>query len=284
MPLLERGKPLMSELLWVLQECPHLEAHIKVLPDYCYNIFEVFKKTYFKGFPLLSETVIVSDQAGLKLAKTVAEAKGVVTVNWRNLGRMFGIVARCIRFAELESEAELISEGYGDLTPDKTKELLTFIFGMKWVEANHSLIANGSLEKLFSDKLTEFVASSVGGLQDIATNLECIAYHWSPSAMVELNDGFTEGFNSFLNLDGQLAGESPRAGIYSFLLLAWPEIKGMLESNPKKTVAALHEWMKPVMRIGVCTYVSIENLRDICEPPPRGIGLSLRPLKVRSSK
>jgi len=46
----------------------------------------------------------------------------------------------------------------------------------------------------------------------------------------------------------------------------------------------LHEWLQPFMRRDVITTIDIETLRDVCAPPPSGIGLSLRPLKVRSLK
>ena len=49
----------------------------------------------------------------------------------------------------------------------------------------------------------------------------------TPAGMVEITKGMAEGMESFINNDGQLVGESPRAGIYTFLLLEWPEIKGL---------------------------------------------------------
>ena len=52
----------------------------------------------------------------------------------------------------------------------------------------------------------------------------------------------------------------------------------MLESDPKKTLTDSHEWMKHFMRAGHTTYVEIDYLRDVCELPPKGIGLRLRPL------
>jgi hypothetical protein len=64
-------------------------------------------------------------------------------------------------------------------------------------------------------------------------------------------------------------------------LLAWPEIQTLLETTPKKTVSDLHEWMKPFMRVGITAYIEVNTLRDVCAPPPVGIGLSLRPLKSR---
>ena len=77
-PMVERGKPILVELKWVLLGRQNAEQHIKILPEYCYHIFDVFQKTYFKGFPLFHETVFIIDQAGFKAAKTIDEAKKVL--------------------------------------------------------------------------------------------------------------------------------------------------------------------------------------------------------------
>jgi hypothetical protein len=109
--------------------------------------------------------------------------------------------------------------------------------------------------------------------------LDAAAYYWSPAAMTEYNEGYAEGWTAFLDENGQLTGETSRSETYAFLLLAWPEIKAMLEANPRKTLSDLHEWLLPFMRVGASPYLDIEQLRDVCAPPPSGIGLSLRPLK-----
>ena len=93
-PLIERAKPLIGELIWILRDRPDLDMHKNVLPDYCYNVMDVFKRTLFKSFPLLTDTVYVMNQAGLEAAKNIAEAKKSVRVEWRNLGRLTGFGIR----------------------------------------------------------------------------------------------------------------------------------------------------------------------------------------------
>jgi hypothetical protein len=284
MPMIERGKPLVSEMLWVLLERRDWETHEKVLPDYCYNIFDVFQKTYFKGFPLFSETLVVIDQAGLKSAKTVEQTKKVLRINWKNMGRLFGMAARCIRFAEMETANGQDGDEFGDLTPEKTKELFTLICGRVWVENDLPVVNGGTVDEKLAALLNQYLAPWLAKLQAMHPKMNGLARTWSPAAMLQFHEGLAEGMEAFMNTDGRLVGESSRSGIYGFLLLAWPEVKAMLESTPKKTLSDLHEWMKPFMRVGITTYIEIETLRDVCAPPPSGIGLSLRPLKVRSAK
>jgi len=249
-----------------------------------YNIFDVFQRTYFKGFPLLSETVQVIDPAGLKLATTGDNLEKVLRIHWKNLGRMFGIGARCIRFAEVEAAEHIESDGFQEVAPERALELFAAICGRPWVAANLERIQTELPDKIFSEMLNQHLATWTASLVELAPKFAGLAGECSPEAMVQFSAGFTEGLQSFLNVDGLLAGESGRSGIYGFLLLMWPEIKAMLESDPKKTLSDLHEWMKPAMRLGLTAYIEIETLRDVCAPSPSGIGLSLRPLKTwRSS-
>jgi hypothetical protein len=281
LPMMERAQNIVPEMMWVLLECPEPERHVKVFPDYCYNIFDAFRRTYFKGFPLLSESVLITDPAGLASAKSLEQTKKVVRLDWRNLGRVVGIAGRCLRFAELESVDQLKEDIFGDLTPEKTEELFLVIFGRPWVVANLEMIKREPLEKVFTGMLNQYLAVWLAQLQAMQPKIDDLAYQWSAAAMEEFNQGLAEGCKAFMDVAGQLVGESGRSGIYCFLLFAWPEIKAMLESDPKKTMTDLHEWLKPFMRRGVITKIDIETLRDVCAPPPSGIGLSLRPLKSR---
>ncbi len=82
-----------------------------------------------------------------------------------------------------------------------------------------------------------------------------VAYLWGPEALADFNKGMALGLKSFLDEDGQRVGESIRANIYDFLLMAWPEIKEMLEVKRRKTVTDLHTWMLPFMRHGMTSLI-----------------------------
>ena len=279
MPLFERGKPLMTEMIWCLNDCPEVDQHSKLLPNYCYHIFAVFRKTCFKAFPALSETVLVKDQAGLASAKTIEETKKVLQLDWKNLGKVFSIAARCQRFAELEATCSEDGEDFVGGNPDKVKELFTLVLGRQWVAENQMRIATEMVDALALEILNSHLAPWLVTVQGLEPQFKELSYQWGSEAMDEFNKGNAEEFTGFLDVNGHLTGESVRAGIYGFLLLVWPEIQEMIEANPRKTLTDLHEWMQPYMRVGICPYVDIDALRDVCAPPPSGIGLSLRLLK-----
>ena len=284
-PILQRGEPIVLEMLWVLLGRQNPEQHKDLLPDYCYNILDVFRKTYFKGFPLLSETVLVTDQAGLVAAKSVEAAKKVVRLDWRNLGKLVGIGTRCVRFAELEAKDELDNEGFAKLTPEKVMRLFTLVCGNKWVAENQSKLEAEVTETILTELLNQHIASWITKIPAMLPKWNSLAYQWSAAAVAEFHAGVAEGTNCFLDVKGKLAGESGRSGIYVFLLLVWPEIRAMLESRPRKTLTDLHKWMQPFMRAGLTAYIEISTLRDVCAPPSQfGIGLRLRTLSARSAR
>ena len=265
----------MTEMNWVLLGKPNPDEHLKILPDYCYNILDVFRKTYFKAFPSKSETITVTSKVGQLLGKNPVE------IDWAKVGQLSGILDRCLRFVDQEAAESLEHDGLSNLPPEKTAELLLLLGGPKFVQQNEGQFAGKSFDKIMTEMLETQVAihAPAAGVSEFKFN--ALAKLDGVESMVDLNRGKGKGLTGFLDEDGQLAGESPRAGIYIFLMLGWPEIKAMLESNPNKTIRDLHEWLLPFMRAGFVTFTEIETLCDVCEPPPRGIGLSLRPLKAR---
>ena len=257
---------------------------MKILPEYSYHIFDALRRTFFKGFPSWDDTVRVIDPAGMTTPGTAQQIQKVLHIDWRNLGRVFGVGIRCNRFFELEAEQLLEREGFNDLPPEKTDEILVIIFGKAWVEANREKIAAGLWDELLAERLAPLFADWQAKLNQHAPALNSLAVQTGPKAMIQFSEGFTEGLKGFLDVDGQLVGESNRSDTYTFLLLVWPEIKAMLEAEPKKTLSDLHEWLLPFMRTGLMPYLDIDQLRDVCAPPPSGIGISMRPLKSRRQK
>ena len=281
-PLVERGRPIIQELRWVLEGRPAEEQHAKILPDYCYNIFEAVRKTYFKSFPAVTDIIYVRDQTALAEAKTIEATKKVIQMDWNNLGRLCGIALRCWRFAKFEAEHGVDGEGFDGWMPEKVKEMFMIIFGQQWVEENAGRIAAENPDKILAEKLNELIAPWLEEATSKTTMLTGVACQWSATAMEEFHTGFAAGLGSFIDEHSQLVGETSRSGTYAFLALAWPEIKAMLDSVPKKTLTDLHEWLLPFMRMEMLPYLDIEQLRDVCAPPSSsGIGISLRPPRRR---
>ena len=69
-PLLVRLEPVMVELSWVVAGCSGADQHQKILPEYRYQIFDLYRRTLLKVLAPLSEVVAVKDpeRAATRLA------------------------------------------------------------------------------------------------------------------------------------------------------------------------------------------------------------------------
>jgi hypothetical protein len=284
-PFVERWWPAAFELF--SQMAPGIKPvkHSKSLPDYCYNILAVFRRTSLKAMPAFAETIKITDAERLKKCQTMDEAKEFMTVDWRRMGRVGGIGMRGMRFFELEVESYVEKEGLGDLSPAEEAEVVGLLFGENFPEfmkeyPQFQMIGNG-LMNLGAEQV-EKLSISTKQKSEVWSQY---AYQAGPEAMIEFNKGIAEGMASVMDENGRPPGESVRSNVYWFLLLAWPEIKEMLESNPKKTMSDLWDWMQPFMRVGVVNMIDLDYLRDVCAPVSQsGIGLSLRPLSSHRQK
>src|SRR3984893_14424015 len=86
---MERWEPVSNELRWVIGGCQNAEQHQKILPEYCYNIFELYKRTTFKTYAPISEVIHIKDKDRAATCKTIEEARQIMTIDWDKLGSVF---------------------------------------------------------------------------------------------------------------------------------------------------------------------------------------------------
>ena len=208
--------------------------------------------------------MLVINQKRLAKCKSAKEMKKYLRIDWRLLGRVQGIGMRGVRFFELEAREKLKSEGLLDLKPEQEKKVLRMMFGNDWWSKTLvklvlrpgrlvSALARRIWAAFYKIKMTHF--SKLGRL----------AYQWSAEAPAEFSAGIAEGQLGLLDKDGQLVGETSRANIYEFLLLIWPEIKEMQESNPPTTRSDFNEWVKPFAKDGTVSINDLDQLLDVCD-------------------
>jgi hypothetical protein len=281
MPLMSRLDSVKSEWIRHFASKQESEPPERRLPGYCYNIFEKFGRTTLNGFPKLEET-ITGDIAGLASCKDVEQAKRLIKIDWVRFGRLFGILIRQERFVKTDWEGQVQREGlFSNEAP--VGDLTWLVEGSKWpLNQDSSGVLN--VGKFFAEGLKTETSPHFEGLFVRVEYYARLAYLWGCDALADMCRGMASGLTGFLDETGQFVGVNNRENLYWFLLIAWPEIKEMLESKPRKTVPDLYEWMLPFIRERLPGDVSLEILRGACAPPPSGIGLSLRPLKSRRSK
>jgi hypothetical protein len=257
MPFEDRWKPVTEELKWVLGGCKNPTEHQKILPDYCYEILDAWRRTLFKNLPSLDDTLFIIRNAD---GKSVKELR----IDWRCLGRAISIGERGLQFFDTEAIPQLKTDGLLDLEPEKEKKALRMIFGDRWLKQRvFKLLVHPHpyIKKLIEKCRSLYFTIKIFGFSKWGR----LAYQAGPKAVAEFKAGLAEGQVGFLDNDGKLVGESIRSNNYEFMLLAWPEIKEMLAREPLPTRTDVFDWTKPYTKAGLCSFIDIDQFRDFCE-------------------
>ena len=263
---MERWEPVANELNWFINGRPNEEQHQKILPDYCYNIFDLYKRTIFKAFAPISEVIIIKDKERAATCKTIEEAKQIMTIDWEKLGSVFSIGERGLMFFENEAEQKLKKDGLWDLTPKQNDDIYKLIIGERWMKKKTAEIQAKELDKPLEEILEKHRTSLEETTKKAVPEWHQKAREWDPEAMTKFHAGVAKGSVGFLDKDGELKGEGKikLSETYEFLLLAWPEIEWMLRAKPPKTRNQLWEWLLPFSYARWIEIQDLEQLNRLC--------------------
>jgi hypothetical protein len=262
---MERWSPIQLETAWVLHGRPNEKHHKKLLPDYCYNILELHRRTIYKEFSPIAEVLTIKNKKRAHKAKKIADAKKYLSINWDKVGAVFRIGERSMTFYEQELEKELKKGGL--LRPKKKQalELYQMLFGKDWIERKLAEIQatdpNKPLEKIIDDKFAQ--------LERVRDNLipewHKKAREWSPEAVTNYYTGVVRGSDGFIDNFGALTGEKKikLRNTYEFLLLSWPEIAEMIKDKTK-TRNHLWERLRPFSHARWIEIQDLEQLNRLC--------------------
>jgi len=242
---MERWDPVTKELKWVIGGRPNAAQHEKILPDYCYNIFDLYARTIFKTFTPLSEVLTITDKKLAATAKTVEEGRAAMKIDWEKMGSVFSMGERAMMFFLNEAEPWLKREGLLDLPPKKDDEIHHLLFGDRWMKAKLAEIQ--ALDK--AKPAEEIIEKQINALEE-TTKKAVPEWHqkareWEPGATTKFHTGAAKGSAGFLNQAGELHGEKKikHKNTYEFLLICWPEIEEMIKA--KKRMEDLWNWLLP---------------------------------------
>jgi hypothetical protein len=247
MTLFERGEPLLKEMKWVLKGRENEAEHQMILPDYCYNSFNLLKRTLFNVVPTYAEIITIADKDAAATAISIEDAKQCISFDWEKFGAVIGMGVRCFRFLELEAKAKLKQEGLSDLDENQAADLAKWLFSWDWVE-----------EKVAA--LEEYSKAAIPKWNEAA-------YQWGPEAMTLLNQGIARGTSGLLDEAGAPVGEGKLKLIHThvFLLIAWPEIEEMISADPPKSRNDLWDWLTPFSDDNWIEIKDLEQLNRLCD-------------------
>ena len=278
---IERWEPLAIEMQWVIGGRPNKERHQKILPEYCYNVFDFFRRTLFKGFTPISEVIMIKDKDRAAGCKTIGQAKEIMTIDWEKLGSVMSIGDRSRKFFENEAEQKLKQDGLLDLAPAKQDELYKLLFGDRWLEKKTAELQGQVPDKSVEEILVENLEKLDARLKTAVPDWLQKAGEWSPEAVTKFHAGAAKGSAIFLDKDGELKGETKLAETYWMLLIAWLEIDDMIKAQPPKRMNDLWDWLAPFSYAGWIEIKDLDQLISICRPIKLKIGKSGAPRKVK---
>ena len=263
---MERWSPVQEEMRWVLSGRPNEKHHKKILPDYCYNILELQRRTIYKAISPLSEVLTIKDKRRARRAKTIAAAKKSMSINLEKLGAVFAVGEQSLRFFEQELEPELKKMGL--LNPKKKSELETYqmIYGVDWINQKVSEIQASQPDKPVEQIVLEKIDSTKKTIQKAIPEWHQKAKEWSNDGMTKFHAGVARGSKDFINSKNEMVGEKKLKlrDTYEFLLVAWPEIQAMTKAVPPKTRNNLWEWLKPFSYACWIEVHDLEQLNRLC--------------------
>lgn len=244
---MERWEPVSKEMNWVISGRPNDAQHQKILPDYCYHIFDLYARTIFKSITPISEVITITDKERAATAKTVEEARAAMKIDWDKMGSVFSAGERAMMFFENEAEPLLKRDGLLDLPPEKDDEIYQLFIGDRWMKAKLAEIQ--ALDK--AKPVEEIIEKQITALEE-TTKKAVPEWHqkardWEPGATTKFHTGAARGSAGFLDQDGELHGERKikLKNTYEILLICWPEIEAILKAKPPKRMEDLWNWLVP---------------------------------------
>jgi hypothetical protein len=252
----ERWHPIALDLKWVLSGMPDEANHKKLLPDYCYFILELFRRTIFKGLSAPSEVFRpAGNGAGLKL-------------EWQRIGMAIGIGMRGLQYfgPEMEGQVEDLASHLEKLSPEEAEQIAKMFASSKFIEdtAKH-LEIEPNLDAILKH-LEPLADQCEQNLRKGETTLNQKAFEAGPESLQTFKSGIGIGIGAFLTPEGKLRGEGKlkMAETYWTLLLTWPEIGEMLRAQPPKRMEDLWDWLTPFSYAGWIEIQDLDQLVSLC--------------------
>ncbi len=242
---MERWEPVAQEMKWVIGGRPNAKEHQQILPDYCYNIFDLYARTIYKCFTPISEVITITDKERAATAKTVEEGRAAMKIDWDKMGSVFQMGERAMMFFENEAEPLLKRDGLLDLPAEKDDEIWQLIIGDRWMKAwlakMQALDKDKPVEEIIEQRITALAETTKKAVPEWHQK----ARDWEPGATTRFHAGAAKGSAGFLDQNGELHGEKKikHKNTYEMLLICWPEIEEMIKAQNR--MEDLWNWLVP---------------------------------------
>jgi hypothetical protein len=236
---------------------PRLEKNKREVPKWCGGIVDRLKKTILKPI--------------LKL-----RPNGVM--NWRNYGRMMGIVERYKTFILHDVERDFIEAGLDKLTEEKWEKIWA-AFGKdklrkRLIEILERPVADDEpLEKLVDEVLERQFYAIEKMREDACRHIA----QQDAKVSALFFKGMAEGYTCFLDEAGKFVGDRGRTRLYFDFLAYRLEIERFRQSPPEKSRRDLQQWV--IAQTGIKITNDDEWFDHFCDEislSMKGVGRALK--------
>jgi len=197
-------------------------------PEWGHNAANELTKTVFKGIVRMAPKANQSNETSAGKA-----------------GQLVGFLIRAAIFYWKEIPVMIERDGLNKLTKER-KEKLEKTVGWELLLPQASELAGrpittkAELIKFHRRRVTRFAIQSVRNSLRVAK----LILQRPVEEIFQFLNGIPKGFKCFLKTDGEFAGKGKRTEIFILLLMYWPEIEEMRQSQPPKTRKFLLDWLE----------------------------------------
>lgn len=228
------------------------EAELKVeVPNWGRNIIQQLRKTIFKPV--------------LKL-----RFRG--EVNWRNYGRMIGILDRARAFWEFDAP-RILAEELGDITEQQAKRIEPRL-GLDQLHARcvkvlgRPVAEEESLEKLLDEIWDREVAHKERIRQAAFRHVA----QQPPKVAALFYKGLAEGYTLFLDEEAGLCGDRGRTNVYLSLLSCMLEVEKLRRTSPPTTRPRFYDSLTKTFKLPAKAHGWFAGICDDIKFPLNNLG------------
>lgn len=193
------------------------------LPEWCVYIVRQLQKTIFKR---------------------IIDLDSKQTVDWCKYGKMIGVIDRYESWLTFNVPEAIKREGWDKLSPLQERKIESLFTDIELrADMEKRLGRKIKAGEHPDDLANESLAKQAESFRTIKQDAEKKASAQKPKNLSKFLKGRAEGYELFLDEDGQFAGDRGRTNLYFDMLALREEIEKLAAVKPRMTRSGLQKWL-----------------------------------------
>lgn len=214
----------------------------------------------------------ITRRLGQTILRPVIKLRPNGRVNWRNYGRMVGLLERAVSFYR-HDVPRIIEQELGDMTAEDWKRIepvlgLEKLRSMIVKRLNRVVADDEPLEELVDEAMEQMLA---GFQRQREIALRHVAGQ-SPKVARLFYKGISEGYELFLDASAKFCGDRGRASIHLDLLACMLEVEKLRRTSPPTTRSQFYDRLTPIFNLTPRAYDWFNDVCDDIKLPLNNLG------------